>query len=179
LANFDRFRVLCAVHEGPWGDKELNRQIQRVLAQAGLLQPAGEWFVGRPVMVTRNDPAQGIFNGDVGVVLPSFSANNGLRAYFLDGDRLRSVAVSRLAHVETCFAMTIHKSQGSEFFHTAVVLPDVSSEILSRELIYTGVTRAREFLSVVEPKAGIAAEAITRRVQRASGLQLRLFGPQN
>ena len=93
-----------------------------------------------------------------------------MRAYFLDGEQLRSVAVSRLAHVETAFAMTIHKSQGSEFAHTVVVLPEAGGEIVTRELIYTGITRAREFLSVIEPRPGLLGEAIGRRVQRASGL---------
>ena len=81
------------------------------------------------------------------------------------------MAVSRLAHVETAFAMTIHKSQGSEFAHTVVVLPEVGGEIITRELVYTGITRARECLSIVEPQPGLLGEAIGRQVQRASGLE--------
>ncbi|MEO0003174.1 MAG: exodeoxyribonuclease subunit alpha, partial [Pseudomonadota bacterium] len=173
LIAFDRFRILCAVHEGEWGDRALNQGVQRALAAQRLIRPEGEWFVGRPVMITRNDKALGIFNGDVGIVLPSASSLSGgknLRAYFLDGELLRSVAVSRLAHVETAFALTIHKSQGSEFAHTVVVLPEGGGEIITRELVYTGITRAREFLSIVEPRPGLLGEAIGRRVQRASGL---------
>jgi len=175
LIAFDRFRILCAVHEGEWGDRALNQGVQRALAARRLIKPEGEWFIGRPVMVTRNDKALGIFNGDVGIVLPAASASasaggKSLRAYFLDGEQLRSVAVSRLAHVETAFAMTIHKSQGSEFAHTVVVLPEAGGEIVTRELVYTGITRAREFLSVIEPRPGLLGEAIGRRVQRASGL---------
>ena len=95
-----------------------------------------------------------------------------MRAWFLDGDQLRSVAVSRLAHVETAFAMTIHKSQGSEFAHTVVVLPEAGGDILTRELVYTGITRAKDDLTLVEPRAGLLGEALSRQVQRASGLSM-------
>jgi exodeoxyribonuclease V alpha subunit len=174
LRAWDHFRVLCAVHDGPWGDRELNRGIQRSLAQAGWLKPEGEWYVGRPVMVTRNDAALGVFNGDVGVVLPSANGGKALRAWFLDGDHLRSVAVSRLAHVDTAFAMTVHKSQGSEFLHTVLVLPPGGGEVMSRELIYTGITRARTHFSLVEAEPGLLAAAIRQRLARASGLPLKL-----
>ncbi len=178
LQAFERFRILCAVHEGQWGDRALNQSIQAALAKEGWLDPRGEWFIGRPVMVTRNDPALGVFNGDVGVVLPAFQpdgqARRSLRAYFLDGEALRSVAVSRLAHVETAFAMTIHKSQGSEFAHTVVVLPDGAGEMLTRELVYTGITRARTHFSLVEARPGLLEDAVGKRVQRASGLQQKL-----
>lgn len=179
LRAFDRFRILCAVHDGPWGDRALNQGVQRALAQAGLLQPAGEWFVGRPVMVTRNDAALGVFNGDVGVVLPSARSGAGgsggaLRAWFLDGDALRSVSVSRLAHVDTAFAMTVHKSQGSEFAHTVLVMAPGAGGVMTRELVYTGITRARTHFSLVEGEPGLLATAIRQRVVRASGLQARL-----
>jgi exodeoxyribonuclease V alpha subunit len=170
LRAFDQFRILCAVHEGEWGDRAINQQVQGALATQGLLKPEGEWFQGRPIMVTRNDKALGVFNGDVGVVLPSVGNEKVLRAYFLDGDQLRSVSVSRLANVETAFAMTIHKSQGSEFAHTVVALPDGASDILTRELVYTGITRAKENLTLVEPRAGLLGDAIARQIKRASGL---------
>ncbi|MEY4694536.1 MAG: hypothetical protein RLZZ95_985, partial [Pseudomonadota bacterium] len=143
LQAFERFRILCAVHDGDWGERNLNLQVQRAFAAAGLLKPEGEWFAGRPVMVTRNDKALGVFNGDVGVVLPG-ATSTALRVWFLEGAALRSVSVSRLAHVETAFAMTIHKSQGSEFAHAVVVLPDSGGDMLTRELVYTGITRAKE-----------------------------------
>ena len=171
LQAFDGFRILCAVHEGEWGDRAINQQVQQALAREGWLKPEGEWFAGRPVMVTRNDKALGVFNGDVGVVLPG-QVSPTLRAWFLDGDQLRSVAVSRLAHVETAFAMTIHKSQGSEFAHTVVVLPEAGGDILTRELVYTGITRAKDDLTLVEPRAGLLGEALSRQVQRASGLSM-------
>ena len=173
LRTFDQFRILCAVHAGPWGDQELNRGVQGALAQAGLLQPSGEWYVGRPIMVTRNDPALGVFNGDIGVVLPTPTDTRRLRAYFLDGEQIRSVSVGRLAHVETAFAMTVHKSQGSEFQHTVLVLPADSGNIVTRELVYTGITRAKAYFSLVQSAPNLLSQASQRRTLRASGLQLR------
>ena len=143
LKAFERFRILCAVHQG-------------------------DWFAGRPIMVTRNDAQLGVFNGDVGVVLPNTEGK--LKAWFLDGDALRSVSVMRLAQVETAFVMTVHKSQGSEFEHTALVLPPGGAEVLSRELVYTGITRARQQFTLIEAEAGLLEAAIDRPSVRASGL---------
>lgn len=174
LEAFDRFRILCAVRDGDWGTRGLNQSVQKALEQAGLLKPRGEWFVGRPVMVTRNDPDVGVFNGDVGVTLPGPPGSNALRVYFLDGDNLRSVGTSRLAYVETAFVMTVHKSQGSEFLHTALVLPPGGGKVLTRELVYTGITRAREFFTLVEAQTGLLQIGIKRQSQRASGLEIRM-----
>jgi exodeoxyribonuclease V alpha subunit len=174
LKAFDRFRILCAVHDSDWGTRALNQSVQRALEEAGLFKPRGEWFAGRPVMVTRNDPALGVFNGDVGVTLPGPSGSTTLRVYFLDGDRLRSVGVSRLAFVETAFAMTVHKSQGSEFLHTALVLPPGGAKVLTRELVYTGITRAREQFTLIEAQEGLLRLAIERKSQRASGMEAQL-----
>ena len=168
LQAFERFRILCAVHRGDWGTEGLNAAVQKALAQAGWLQPQGEWFAGRPVMVTRNDPQLGVFNGDVGVALPN--PQGKLKVWFLDGDALRSVSMMRLAQVETAFVMTVHKSQGSEFGHTALVLPPGGAEVLSRELVYTGITRAREQFTLVEAEAGLLEAAMARPSVRASGL---------
>ncbi len=174
LAEFDRFRVLCAVREGDWGVTGLNRAIEGALAAAGLLQVHGSWYPGRPVMVTRNDPALGVFNGDIGIVLPAPGEGPGAsarpRVYFRDGERLRSVAVSRLAHVETAFALTVHKSQGSEFQHTALVLSAHSGSVLTRELIYTAITRAREAFSLFSQSPGLLASGVALATRRESGL---------
>jgi exodeoxyribonuclease V alpha subunit len=169
LLAFDRFRILCAVRQGEWGTEGLNAAVQKALADQGGLKAQGEWFAGRPVMVTRNDAQLGVFNGDVGVALPN--AQGALKVWFLDGDQLRSVSVTRLAHVETAFAMTVHKSQGSEFLHTALVLPPGGADVLSRELVYTGITRAREQFSLIEAQAGLLEAAIARPSVRASGLR--------
>ncbi len=174
LTAFERFRILCVVHEGEWGTQELNRGVQQALANAGLLNPNGEWFAGRAIMVTRNDAQLGVSNGDVGVALPAPDGNSTLRVYFLVGDKLRSVGVSRLPHVETAFAMTVHKCQGSEFLHTALVLPQGGAKLMTRELVYTGITRASANFTLIEAQAGLLHAAITQQSLRASGLGLQL-----
>jgi exodeoxyribonuclease V alpha subunit len=174
LRAFDRFRLVCAVHEGDWGTRNLNLAVQHALSEAGLLKARGEWFVGRPAMVTRNDAELGVFNGDVGITLPPPDPAAALRVYFLDGDTLRSVASSRLPHVETAFAITVHKCQGSEFLHTALVLPGADARVLTRELVYTGITRARECFTLLQAQPGALAAAIARPSQRASGLARQL-----
>ena len=170
LQSFDRLRILCAVREGEWGVSGLNARVQKALAErAGLPVSAGEWYAGRPVMVLRNDAQTGVFNGDVGVALPP-ADGQGLRVWFQDGEALRSVAVMRLPDVQTAFAMTVHKSQGSEFAHTVLVLPPGGAEVLSRELVYTGITRARERFTLVEAADGLLEAALARPSVRASGL---------
>lgn len=153
----------------------LNASIEGALAERGLLQRRGEWYEGRPVMVTRNDPALGVFNGDVGMVLKP-PGSGGLRAYFLDGADLHSVSVGRLADVETAFAMTVHKSQGSEFAHVVLVLPPEDASVLTRELVYTGITRAKSAFTLVTRHASSLALASGRLTRRLSGLRQLLDG---
>jgi exodeoxyribonuclease V alpha subunit len=169
LRAFERFRVLAALREGDWGVAGLNRSIEQALVSARLLRRSGEWYEGRPVMVTRNDPATGVHNGDVGLALRP-AGGGALRVWFLDGEQLRSVLASRLAQVETAFAMTVHKSQGSEFEHTVLVLPQEASAVLTRELVYTGITRARQAFTLVAPEPTVFNAALARRTVRASGL---------
>lgn len=180
LRAFERFRLLCAVHEGEWGTQQLNLAIERALAAKGLINRRGEWYEGRPVMVTRNDAGIGVFNGDIGIVLrpmaPPGTTSTPARVYFLDGPSIRSVGVSRLAHVETAFALTVHKSQGSEFDHTVLVLPQVPSRVLTRELVYTGITRARGAFTLVTGRRQAFAEALGQRTRRSSGL-LEMLDP--
>ena len=175
LRAFEGFRLLCAVREGDWGVEGLNSAIEKALRAQGLLPSGGEWYMGRPVMVTRNDAALGVFNGDIGITLPSVRGD-ALRVYFLDGAELRSVGVARLAHVETAFAMTVHKSQGSEFAHTALVLPARSGGVLGRELVYTGITRARQHFSLLTQHSALLAEALANPTRRSSGLLRFLQG---
>ncbi|MDE1929896.1 MAG: ATP-binding domain-containing protein, partial [Burkholderiales bacterium] len=174
LRDFDRLRLLCAVREGPWGVAGVNDAVERALADAQAIQRTGPWYEGRPVMVTRNDAATGVYNGDVGVVLRPRGAGGPLRACFAEGDGYRSVGVDRLAHVETAYAMTVHKAQGSEFEHTVLVLPGDASPVLTRELVYTGVTRARSAFTLVAPRRGALAEALARPTRRSSGLAAEL-----
>ncbi|MRW90714.1 exodeoxyribonuclease V subunit alpha [Duganella sp. FT80W] len=171
LQAFESFRILCAVREGEWGVSGLNDAIEQRLQAAGLLKRTGEWYIGRPVMVTRNDYATGVFNGDIGLTLPDPARPGALRVYFSEGDNVRSVLATRLRNVETAFAMTVHKSQGSEFRHTAMVLPKDSGGMLARELIYTGITRARDYFTLLTPNGQVLLDAIAQRTQRASGLR--------
>lgn len=171
LQRFEAFRILCAVREGEWGVSGLNTAIEASLQTAGLLRRAGEWYAGRPVMVTRNDYGTRVFNGDIGLTLADPARPGSLRVYFLEGDEVRSVLATRLRSVETAFAMTVHKSQGSEFSHTVLVLPEDRHGILTRELVYTGITRASAQFTLVTPHGSVLAEAVARRTHRASGLR--------
>ncbi|WP_426114482.1 exodeoxyribonuclease V subunit alpha [Massilia sp. PWRC2] len=174
LRAFEEFRLLCAVRDGEWGVAGLNAAIEQRLQAARLIRKSGEWYVGRPVMVTRNDYGTRVYNGDIGVTLADPARAGSLRVYFLEGEQVRSVLATRLRHVETAYAMTVHKSQGSEFAHTVMVLPKAGGAMLARELIYTGITRARQRFTLVTPAAGILAEAIVRKTRRASGLRAML-----
>ncbi|XLZ71083.1 exodeoxyribonuclease V subunit alpha [Massilia sp. SR12] len=171
LQAFEGFRLLCAVREGEWGVTGLNDSIAQRLESQDLLKRRGEWYVGRPVMVTRNDYASGVYNGDIGLVLPDPERTGSLRVYFSDAGKVRSVLATRLRNVETAFAMTVHKSQGSEFSHTVLVLPREASSVLARELVYTGITRARQRFTLLTPNPGVLPDAIRRRTERTSGLR--------
>ena len=171
LQRFEAFRILCAVRDGEWGVAGLNEAIQKRLESARLLRRGGEWYVGRPVMVTRNDYATSVFNGDIGVTLPDPARAGALRVYFLEGDKVRSVLATRLRNVETAFAMTVHKSQGSEFSHTVLALPRERNAVLTRELVYTGITRASKAFTLVTPAGEVLFDAIAQRTHRTSGLQ--------
>ena len=169
VAAFERFRVLCAVREGEWGVAGLNRAIAARLAHDGLLAAESEWYEGRPVMVTRNDADLGVFNGDIGIALRS-ARGADLRACFVVGSQVRTIGVGRLGPVETAFAMTVHKSQGSEFDHTVLVLPPAGSPVITRELVYTGITRARSAFTLVSAGSATLVDAIARTTRRSSGL---------
>lgn len=175
LDAFDRFRLLCAVRRGPWGVEGLNARIAGLLHRRGLLEAEEGWYEGRPVLVTRNDYGLGLMNGDIGIALrlPEQDGSMKLRVAFPRNDGsggLRFVLPSRLGEVETVFAMTVHKSQGSEFAHTALMLPEALNPVLTKELLYTGITRARHRFTLLEPRAGVFEQAIARRVERRSGL---------
>jgi exodeoxyribonuclease V alpha subunit len=178
LQSFGRFQLLCALRKGPMGTDGLNRQVTDILHRAGLIDASREWYEGRPVLVTRNDYSLGLMNGDVGMALrvPDEHGVLHLRVAFeVAGEasdtatRIRFVLPSRLGERETVYAMTVHKSQGSEFEHAALVLPDEPSAVLTRELLYTGITRARRWFSLLAP-APIIAHVTQQSVRRHSGL---------
>jgi exodeoxyribonuclease V alpha subunit len=171
LESFDRFRILCAVREGEWGVAGINQAVEQFLSQKGHIRRNGEWYAGRPVMVMRNDYGMGVFNGDIGITLPDPLSKGSLRVYFADGESCRSVLASRLPSIATAYAMTVHKSQGSEFAHVALVLPQEVNPVLARELIYTGITRARSAFTLVTPEASVFNQAVEQKTRRASGLR--------
>lgn len=179
LAAHARFQLLCPLRRGPHGVEALNQRIAAMLFAEGLTPAAHGWYLGRPVMVTRNDAGLGLMNGDVGITLTLPHRDEGEaaarwipRVAFAAGDGsagIRWVLPSRLQAVETVFAMTVHKSQGSEFAHAALVLPDRPSPVLTRELIYTGITRARHWFTLATFDAGhdVLDDAVRRKVRRA------------
>lgn len=176
LASFDRFRILCAVREGSHGVSGLNRAVEGILAAHRLIEPDRMWYAGRPVMIRVNDYALRLFNGDIGIALPD-PDRPGALAVFFPGERglVRKIPPLRLPDHETVFAMTVHKSQGSEFERVLMVMPPVDSPVLTRELLYTALTRARKS---VELWCGekILRAAVSRRIVRRSGLQQALWG---
>lgn len=176
LAAFNRFRLLCALREGPFGIKALNRSLEAELARRGLIDPRSRFHAGRPLMVTRNDYSLKLFNGDVGLVWPDPRAGGALRAFFPRPDgTLRGHSVARLPQHETVYAMTVHKAQGSEFQRVVVVLPPDPSPVVTRELLYTGLTRAMEQVTLVATEVAVR-RALGQRSRRQTGLRERLWG---
>ncbi len=173
---FEQFRVLCARRGGPWGTAALNAALAswaRDQVQGPSQQAVDSpWFKGRPVLILRNDAVLGLFNGDVGIVLPDGAGE--LQVCFQQADgSMRWIAPVRLPEHDSAYAMTIHKSQGSEFARVAVLLPAESSPVLTRELLYTGITRARTHV-LLQASAERVREAIDRPTERRSGLLDRL-----
>ena len=175
LRAFERFRVLCAHRRGWAGVEWVNRQIAAALAAAGLIRDGGQLYVGQPIIVTRNDYQLGLFNGDIGLIMHDPERAGARLAFFIAPDGTQRVlSPSRLPPYETVFAMSVHKSQGSEFDDVAVLLPQQVSPVVSRELLYTAVTRARRTVTI-HASRDVVAYAITHRIERASGLRDRLW----
>lgn len=176
LQLFAKCRLLCAVREGDFGISGLNQRIERALNARKMIQVQDEiWYHGRPVMVVRNDHALGLYNGDIGLCLRDNSDGvERLKVFFeLPDGSVKAVLPSRVPEHETAYAMTIHKSQGSEFEHTLMILPPEFTPILTRELIYTGITRAKQKLSLYVDDR-VLARGVKIRTERASGLVNRL-----
>ncbi|WP_078796356.1 exodeoxyribonuclease V subunit alpha, partial [Mycobacterium tuberculosis] len=170
LATLDEHRLLCAHRDGPTGVLHWNRRVQAWLAEETGQPPWTPWYAGRPLLVTANDYGLRVYNGDTGVVL---AGPTGLRAVISGASGPLDVATGRLGDVETMHAMTIHKSQGSQVDEVTVLMPQEDSRLLTRELLYTAVTRAKRKVRVVGSEASVRA-AIARRAVRASGLRMRL-----
>lgn len=214
LQLFNKFQLLCALRQGSSGLQALNDRVQSLLQNRGLLnidnhQGAGfnhsseqsRWYVGRPVMISRNDYELNLFNGDIGIAMMVESKVGGIAEGIADGrkgnkelrvcfatedtsanssadssaqPKVRQLLPTRLPSHETAFAMTVHKSQGSEFADVALVLPDNHSPVISRELIYTAITRAKKSFSLYSNDEVLAA-GVNSQIERASGLRDLLF----
>jgi exodeoxyribonuclease V alpha subunit len=152
----------------------MNRMVEDILSRAGLIQARSRWYRGQPIMVSRNDYTLRLFNGDVGLVFEPRNPKEeqgDLRAYFPREDgAFRSLLPAKLPEHETVYAMTVHKAQGSEFDRVLLLLPDRGSELLTRELVYTGITRARKQVEIWG-QLEVLREAISNRIERKSGLK--------
>ena len=168
LTHLTEFAVLGVHRGGRRGVADLNRSIEQWLSEAGAIEPSSEHYRGRPIIISRNDHILRLYNGDVGIL----TAEGGrLRARFPNHDR--ELTPLRLPEHETVYATTVHKAQGSDYDHVVLVLPEADSAILTRELLYTAVTRARDRVTIIGDSE-ILREGIQRRVRRMSGLARRL-----
>ncbi|MDF2179813.1 exodeoxyribonuclease V subunit alpha [Aliiglaciecola sp. CAU 1673] len=167
-----RQQVLCATRKGPWGTEQLNAQVQLALTQRGWIRPQQDFYPGRPLMVSQNDYRVRLFNGDIGICMAD--REGMLKVWFMDSQgELKGLLPSRVPPHQTLYAMTIHKSQGSEFEHAILALGEQSNELLSRELLYTGITRAKKQVSLYA-SSQVLNQAVQRRCMRGSGLASRL-----
>ncbi len=165
----ETFRILCSHRRGPYGVDGINRLVEIILQKRGLIDIREQYYPGRPIMINRNDYTLGLYNGDVGIIWPDESGTP--RAWFPDRTGgFRTLAPARLPAHETVYAMTIHKSQGSEFDRIVMILPAAASPIFTRELIYTGITRARRTVTIWTDD-DIFKAAVRARVERRSGLK--------
>ena len=166
----ERFRILCALRVGAWGTENINIHVEKVLREAGLIKSRDVLYEGMPVMILQNDYRLRLFNGDVGVILRDPEENNQLRAFFRDEQNaVRKYLPARLPQFETAWAMTVHKSQGSEFERVLLVLSDRDVPLITRELIYTGITRAAKNVDIWAGE-DLLSRAISRSISRQSGL---------
>ncbi len=170
LQAFDRFRILCALRKGPFGVANINMLVEKILEDNRLIKSDNTWYAGRPVMINSNDYNLGLFNGDVGITLNEPDEGNDLKVFFPCPKRgVKMFHPSRLNDYETVFAMTVHKSQGSEFDKVLLLLPDRHSPVLTRELIYTGITRAKESVDIWGFE-DVLRKGILKKTKRSSGL---------
>jgi len=170
LVELNKFRILCAVRKGPFGVESLNDYVTEILASHALIQANKRWYHGRPIMITKNDPTVGLYNGYIGLIFKDNEDHDTLKAFFIGPDNIiKKYLPARLPEHETVFAMTVHKSQGSEFNHVLFVLPNTLSKVLTRELVYTGLTRTKKSIDIWGEQS-IFSLAVKNRIHRQSGL---------
>lgn len=175
LDAFSHFQLLCAVRRGPFGTEAWNARIAKLLHEQNLIETEHGWYEGRPIIITHNDYALGLMNGDIGIALrvPDDTGVLRLRVAFPSASGMRFLPHTRLGAFEPAYALTVHKSQGSEFAHAALILPDEDTAVVTRELVYTAITRAKTRFSLFASPAALTS-AIERRTRRRSALALRL-----
>ncbi len=173
-AAFNTFQVLCVIREGLYSVADINYRVAEQLQDRKIINSSAHWYSGRPIMITQNDAVLQLYNGDIGICIPDLENNKQLMVFFLSPSGVvRKYLPARLPHCETVFAMTIHKSQGSEFDEVLLVLPEKINPILTKELIYTGITRAKKTIKMLATKE-VFVEALKRKVERFSGLANRI-----
>ena len=172
FALFSAFTILSALRRGPYGTQTLNLLLEELLAEKRWISEKRPWYAGRPVMVTRNDDNISLYNGDIGIAFPD-PQDGQLRVFFQNEGGFRSIALGRIPEHETAFALTVHKSQGSEFDKVLLILPPAPKEGFTRELLYTGITRSRKWVTIWTQEE-IFKSALQKRTQRTSALQERL-----
>ena len=172
---FANYQILCAVRTGEFGVEQLNQHLQAFFYQRGRMINPLTWYPGKAIIITRNDASLGLFNGDIGICLPDTQDKERMRVWFeLPDGSLKSYLPSRLSENEAVFVMTVHKSQGSEFDHVELVLPPYESPVLTKELIYTGITRAKSFFSLWAAAESMKS-GVSTQVARYSGLVDKLW----
>ncbi len=172
LRLFESSRILCAHRDGPFGILMINNLVEDILSREGVIKPFMKYYRGRPVLITRNDYDVRLFNGDIGIVWPDETGR--LMAWFRRKDEtVRSVGITRLPEHETAFAMTVHKAQGSECDRILFIMPSRESPLLTRELFYTAITRARKYVEIWATAEAVE-QAVFRRTIRGSGLYKRI-----
>lgn len=173
---YNSFHLLCALRYGPYGAVSLNRIIEHIFRRTGLIPKAERWYKCRPVMITANDYQLKLFNGDVGIVFPDQNTDGQFRVFFsADDGGYRKLLPGRLKNYETVYAMTVHKSQGSEFDNVVLLLPDRPSKVVTRELVYTAITRAKKSVEIWGNEQ-MFLDALSQTTRRESGLKDMLMG---
>lgn len=174
LARQARLQLLCAVRQGPWGVQHVNQQLQHYLRSMGDITTSADWYPARPVIVMENDYSTALMNGDIGLCIGYIDTegNSVLKVAFADGQGgVRLFLPSRLPALESAFALTVHKSQGSEYQHAMLLLPEHDSPVLTRELVYTAITRAKQQFTMLLPQPSLLISAVERPTTRRGGLR--------
>ena len=167
---FNRFQALCATRLGKNSVSDINHAVELSLSNKKLIHLSGLWYCGRPIMITQNNAALQLYNGDIGICLRDKEQEDQLRVFFQRADgSIKKYLPARIPHCETVFAMTIHKSQGSEFEEILIILPETISPVLTKELLYTAITRAKKTIKLVANEA-VFSSTVRQRVQRVTGL---------